>query len=90
MLKKLNIDNKEINFFIISADTGKIKSSGDIEMPECWEDTFVDLETLEIGKQPSLCFNKAHKSRYLDREPKWTDLNYKVTSIEEIKDEKSI
>lgn len=89
MLKKVYIDNKEINFFIISADTGKIKSSGDVD-EDTWEDTYVDLETLKVGKEPSICFNKAHKTKHATKEPVWTDLNYKVTSIKDLKDEKLI
>lgn len=89
-MTKINVDNKEINFFIISKETGKIKSSGDICLPETWEDTYVNLNFLTIGQLPSICFNKAHKTRHSNREPVWTDLNYKITSIENLKDKKFI
>lgn len=89
MLKKIYVDNKEINFFIVSTDTGKIKSSGDID-EDTWEDTYVNLNSIEVGKPPSICFNKAHRTRHIGREPVFTNLNYNVTSIENIKDEKLI
>lgn len=89
MLKKLDIDNKEINFFIISAETGKIKSSGD-ENDDTWEDTYIDLNSIEVGKPPSICFNKAHRTRYTGREPVFTNLNYNVTLIKDLKDDKLI
>lgn len=87
---KICVDNKDIKFFIISEDRGKIKSSGDVEMPECWEDTFVALNPLVVGQPPSICFNKVPRNRHSNREPVWTDLNYKITSIEKVKDAKLI
>jgi len=89
MLKKINVDSKVINFFIVSGETGKIKSSGDID-EDTWEDTYVNLASIQVGKAPSICFNKAHRTRHIGKEPVWTDLNYVVTSVEEIKDAKFI
>lgn len=90
MLKRINLDNKEINFFVISTETGKIKSSGDEVLAETWEDTYVDLNSLVVGQLPSICFNKAHKTRYVNREPVFVDLNYKILSIEKIEEKKHI
>jgi len=86
---KINLDNKEIKFFIISEETGKIKSSGD-ENEDTWEDTYVALESLKIGQPPSICFNKANRTRHLKKEPVFVDLNYRILSIENLKDKKII
>jgi len=89
MLKRINLDNKEIGFFIVSTETGKIKSSGDIN-DDTWEDTYMDLKTVIVGGIPFISFNKARKARYINREPVFIDLNYKITSIEDIKETKLI
>ncbi len=90
MLKRVNLNDKEIGFFIISTETGKIKSSGDTVLQETWEDTYVNLNSLVVGKEPNISFNKAHKTRHAGKEPVFVDLLCKITSIEEIKEKKLI
>lgn len=89
MLKKIYINSKEIEFFIFSEETGKIKSSGDINQ-DTWEDTYLDLNSIVIGKEPVVSFNKAVRTRNKNIEPVWTPLIYKITSIEKVKDGKPV
>lgn len=85
MLVKVYLDSREIDFLIISKETGKIKSSGDIN-PDTWEDTYVDLSSVVVGKELVISFNKAFRTRHKNNEPVWTPLIYKITLIEEVKD----
>lgn len=89
MLIKVHLNSKEIDFLIISKETGKIKSSGDVN-PDTWEDTYVDLNSVVLGKEPVISFNKAFRTRHKNNEPVWTPLIYKITLIEEVKDGESV
>jgi hypothetical protein len=85
---EIGIDNREINFFLINKSTGKIKNSGDEVLAETWEDTYVDVNSLLVGKLPSICFNKFSRIKNSKKEPVWVDLNYKVTYLKEIESKK--
>lgn len=75
---RILIDNKQIKFFDLNT-RGKIIGTGDPERTT-WDRVYIDLDKLEVGKPPSLTFNK------LEREsqgllPVYTDLNYCITEI---------
>lgn len=73
MKTKITIDSQEIQYFIIN-ERGKIILTGEkLEEKDTFQDTFIDLKTISIGKCLSLTFNR--KS--------FTPINYPTLSIEE-------
>lgn len=80
---KIVIDSKEIKYFIVNED-GKITESGeDTGVNDTFEDTFVDMKKLVIGKPPIISYNKGVYSRKTPlREAVWTELNYNVLEIQ--------
>lgn len=78
-MTKILLDNKEIKYFIINLD-GKIIETGD-ENPDTWEETFVDMDSIEVGKAPKISYNKSQMQRQ-GKTPVWSYLNYTVKSIE--------
>lgn len=79
---KVFIDSKELSYFIINPK-GKIVETGEkiktvkqgITSYECgdtFQDTYIDLKTIEVGVEPSISFNKKV----------FTKLNYKLLKIE--------
>lgn len=86
---KVILDSEEIKYFVINAKDGRILESGETENHDTWEDTFVKLETVEVGKAPKISFNYGFFTRSCSKKlPVWADLNYKVTKIEKTKQDK--
>ncbi len=80
---KVELDSKEIKFLEISDNDGRILKSGEREgFNDTFEDSFVDLKTVEVGKKPMISFNKGvYERRKHKIEPVWTELAYKVLKI---------
>lgn len=87
---KVILDNEEIKYFVVSAENGRILESGETENQDTWEDTYVDLNTVEVGRAPKISYNYSFFSRTTSkRKPVWVDLLYKVKSIEKTKKDKN-
>lgn len=69
-MKTIYLDSKQIKFFKVT-NKGWIRDHGD-EYRKDWDDVKIDLNTLQVGKCPSITFNDII----------WTDLKYKVIKIE--------
>lgn len=83
---KVLLDSKEIDYFLL-ADDGKIVESGD-ELPDTWEDTYVDVSTIEVGKKMKISYNFGiYTRKFPDRKPVWEELNYNIKSFEHLKKE---
>lgn len=68
---KIDIDCQDIKYFIVN-ERGKIIDTGEKdEEKDTFQDTLLDLKTVEIGEYPSITFNRKV----------FTTLNYKVTDI---------
>lgn len=89
------IDNEEIGYLIVD-EKGKIIETGEEEGLDTFHFTVVDLNSIEVGKYPRICFNISSKGKYIDittlkdEEPKflkktpeiiWTNLNYKILCV---------
>lgn len=87
---KVILDNEEIKYFVVSAENGRILESGETENQDTWEDTYIDLNSIEVGKAPKISFNYSFFIRTTSkRKPVWTDLLYKVKAIEKTKKDKN-
>lgn len=82
--KKVIIDSKEIKYLIVEP-TGRIIESGEKEGEnDTFENSFVNMEKLEVGKKINISFNKGiYERRSVPKEAVWVDLLYDVISIEE-------
>lgn len=90
---KLTLKSQEIKYFIVNLEDGRITESGD-EDETTFEDTFIDLKTIEVGKKPLISYNYSlYTRKFPDRAPVWSQLNYEITATEEFfkkKNEKPI
>jgi len=60
MQQKIFVDSKEINFLVVN-NKGKVINNGDDNF-DTWEQTYVDLNSLKVGENLSISFNKGiHK-----------------------------
>lgn len=81
-LVKVTLKSDEIKYFVVNLEDGRIIESGD-EDETTFEDTFVDLNTLEVGRKPLISYNfSLYTRKYPDRKPVWTELNYEITAKE--------
>ena len=67
---KIDIDNKEIKYLIVN-ERGRVIETG--EEFDTFQDTKVDLKSIEVGKRLRITFNNKV----------WAQLNYKTISITE-------
>jgi hypothetical protein len=67
-MTKIDIDNKEIKYLIVN-EKGRVIETG--EEFDTFQDTKVDLNSIEIGKRLKLTFNNKV----------WTQLNYKTINV---------
>lgn len=67
-MTKIDIDNKEIKYLIVN-ERGRVIETG--EEFDTFQDTKVDLNSIEIGKRLKLTFNNKV----------WTQLNYKTINV---------
>lgn len=83
---KLVLNSKEIDFLIVSLQRGRILDSGESEQDRgTFDNTYMDLESICVGKAPRVSFNFDFYTRKTSgKEPVWVDLNYKILSIEEV------
>ena len=89
-LVKVKLKNPEINYLIVSLLDGRITESGeDLENQGTFEDTYVKLHTLEVGKKPIISFNYSlYTRKQKTKTPVWTELNYEITEVEKLKTNK--
>lgn len=80
---KLILTSKEIKYIIVDNNTGRITESGEEQgKNDTFEETFVDLSSIEIGKPPKISYNKTeYTNRKKPISPVWVDLLYNVTEI---------
>ena len=69
-MTKIEIQNKEIQYLIVNKK-GRVIETG--EEFDTFQDTKVDLKSIEVGKRLRITFNNKV----------WTELNYKTISITE-------
>jgi hypothetical protein len=83
---KLVLNSGEINHLVVSLHDGRIIESGESDAEQnTFENTYVDVSTIEIGKPPKISFNYfLYKRKSVNKTPVWVDLNYNVESIEEL------
>lgn len=67
-MTKIDIDNNEIKYLIVN-ERGRVIETG--EEFDTFQDTKVDLNSIEIGKRLRLTFNNKV----------WTQLNYKTINV---------
>lgn len=67
-MTKIDIDNNEIKYLIVN-ERGRVIETG--EEFDTFQDTKVDLNSIEIGKRLKLTFNNKV----------WTQLNYKTINV---------
>ena len=67
-MTKIDIANKEIKYLIVN-EKGRVIETG--EEFDTFQDTKVDLNSIEIGKRLKLTFNNKV----------WTQLNYKTINV---------
>jgi hypothetical protein len=67
-MTKIDIDNNEIKYLIVN-EKGRVIETG--EEFDTFQDTKVDLNSIEIGKRLKLTFNNKV----------WTQLNYKTVNV---------
>jgi hypothetical protein len=67
-MTKIDIDNKEIKYLVVN-EKGRVIETG--EEFDTFQDTKVDLNSIEIGKRLKLTFNNKV----------WTQLNYKTINV---------
>jgi hypothetical protein len=67
-MTKIDIENKEIQYLIVN-EKGRVIETG--EEFDTFQDTKVDLNSIEIGKRLKLTFNNKV----------WTQLNYKTINV---------
>ena len=83
---KVLLDSKEINYFIVDLDSGRIEESGDTENPDTWEEVYVKVGTIEEGKKLTISYNSGIYSRkYPNRKAVWTELKYDVLKVIKIR-----
>jgi len=88
---KVILDSEEIKYFIISATDGRIIESGETLNNDTWEDTFIRVDTIEVGKTPKISFNYGFYTRSCSKkEPVWVNLAYKVTDVQKTKKDKDV
>ena len=69
-MTKIEIQNSEIKYLIVN-EKGRVIETG--EEFDTFQDTKVDLKSIEVGKRLRIIFNNKV----------WTELNYKITEITE-------
>ena len=67
-MTKIDIDNNEIKYLIVN-ERGRVIETG--KEFDTFQDTKVDLNSIEIGKRLKLTFNNKV----------WTQLNYKTINV---------
>lgn len=88
---KVILDNKEIKYFVVSATDGRILESGEAENHDTWEDTFIKLESIEVGRAPKISFNYGFYTRSFSKKvPVWVDLAYIVKEVTKTKKDKDV
>lgn len=70
------IDSKDIKYLKVN-ESGKITRCGLPKSEQDFENTYLDIKKLEVGKEPVISFNKC----VLGDNCNWVKLNYKITGI---------
>lgn len=83
---KIELNEGGINYLIVNLLSGKVVESGEDESEQgTFEDTYVDVKTINVGQAPTVSFNFGiYTKKYPNREPVWTELIYKISSKEEV------
>ena len=71
---KILIDNNEIQYLIVN-ERGKVLESGEEKGLDTFQDTFVDLSSVKVGKEPRITFRR--------KKDVYTFLNYRVLRCED-------
>jgi hypothetical protein len=85
-LVKIELKNPDIKYLIVSLSNGRIIESGEnLENQGTFEDTYLKLDTIEVGKTPTISFNySVYTKKMKNKTPVWTELNYIITKIDNL------
>lgn len=84
---KVILNSSEINYLVVSLQDGRIIESGESESENnTFEDTYMKVSSIEVGKHPKISYNYGvYTRRSVGKTPVFTELNYVVLAVEELK-----